>query len=318
MSAEHPIIAITGSSGSGINEVTRAFDQILWNLRARGVFVEGNAFHRYDRAEMKEQIKKAGAEGRNLSHYGPEGNMLDKLDSLFFEYAATGRGKSRHYLHTLEQAQLFGQKPGTFTEWSDIENPTDLLLYKGLHGAAIVDDVDIGAYPDLLIGMTPNVNLEWIRKIRRDTDERGYSQKQVRKSILRRLPDYVNHITPQFARTHINFQTISSIDTSDPFNQDRFPTQEECFVIIHNQKRVIDNFHELVHEIPDAFMSRPDSMVVPGGSLKLAIERILMPKIRELVDRGRQLRGDQPCPEGVRCGLIGRIQHEEEFYAETG
>jgi phosphoribulokinase len=305
MSAEHPIIAITGSSGSGINEVTSAFDHILWKLGARGVFIEGNAFHRYDRRTMQVELDKAAREGRQLSHYGPEGNMLDKLDSLFFEYAATGRGMSRHYLHTQAQADKYSQPVGTFTEWKQTENNTDLLLYKGLHGAAIVDDIDIAGYPDLLVGMVPNVNLEWIRKIRRDTKERGYSLQQVRESILRRLPDYVNHITPQFSRTHINFQTISSIDTSDPFNQDRFPTQEECFIVIHNQKNIIPDFHLLVQEIPDAFMSRPDSVVIPGGKLMLALETMFMPLISNLVKRGRELRGDQPCADGVNCGLIG-------------
>ena len=305
MSAEHPIIAITGSSGSGINEVTRAFNHMLWKLDARGVFIEGNAFHRYDRATMQQELDKAAREGRQLSHYGPEGNMLDKLDSLFFEYAATGSGMSRHYLHTQAQADKYGQPVGTFTPWKETEKDTDLLLYKGLHGAAVVDDIDIGIYPDLLIGMVPNVNLEWIRKIQRDTNERGYTASQVRESILRRMPDYVAHITPQFSRTHINFQTLSSIDTSDPFNQERFPTQEECFVVIHNQKNVIPNFHRMVYEIPDSFMSRPDSLVIPGGKLMLALERMLMPLIGDLIERSRELREQPIDARRGEAGLVG-------------
>lgn len=307
MSADHPIIAITGSSGSGVTSVTKAFEHILWRVRARGVYIQGNAFHRYGRKAMKAQLRKAEKEGRILSHFGPEGNMLDKLESLFFQYAATGTGLRRYYLHSREEADSFGQKPGTFTPWSEIEPDSDLMVYKGLHGAAIQGDIDISQYPDLLIGMVPNGNLEWIRKISRDTAERGYSTKQVRKSILRRLPDYVRHITPQFARTHINFQTISTIDTSDPFNPTRIPTEDECFVVIHFQNCEVPEFTKLVEKIPGAFMSRPKTIVVPGGKRMVAMEIILTPIVQKMVDRARELRGVEPPPPEFRGSLQGLI-----------
>lgn len=308
MSAEHPIIAITGASGSGVTAVTQAFEHILWRVHARGVYIQGNAFHRYDRKTMKAEIRKAEKEGRILSHFGPEGNMLDKLESLFFEYSATGGGKRRYYLHSREHAEAFGQKPGTFTPWADIEPGSDLMIYKGLHGAAIQDDIDLSQYPDLIIGMVPNLNLEWIHRIRRDTSERNYSLKQVRKSILRRLPDYVSYITPQFSRTHINFQMISTVDTSDPFNQSRIPTDEECYIVIHvqNSFKTVDllTLHE---NIPDSLMSRPDTLVIPGGKRMMAIESIFTPIVEKLVQRGRELRGDKLHSEDVRGGLEGLI-----------
>lgn len=308
MSAEHPIISITGASGSGINAVTQAFEHILWRVRARGVYIQGNAFHRYDRKTMKAELRKAEKEGRRLSHFGLEGNMLDKLDSLFFEYSATGGGKRRYYLGSLEHAEIFGQKPGTFTPWADIEPGSDLMIYKGLHGAAIQDDIDLSQYPDLIIGMVPNVNLEWIQRIRRDTTERNYSPKQVKKSILRRLPDYVNYITPQFSRTHINFQKISTIDTSDPFNQSRVPTEEECFIVIHvqNNSEYVD-LKSLHNDITDSIMSRPDTLVIPGGKQMMAIESIFTPIVEKLVQRGRELRGDKPYSKDFRGGLEGLI-----------
>ena len=307
MSAEHPIISITGASGSGTNAVTQAFEHILFRVRAKGEYIQGNAFHRFDRRAMRQQIRNADKEGRVLSHFGPEGNMLDKLDSLFFEYAHTGRGKRRYYLHSQEHADNFNQKPGTFTDWEDIEPGSDLLLYKGLHGAAVHEDIDLSVYPDLLIGMVPNVNLEWIRRIRRDTAERGYTEKQVRKSILRRLPDYVTHITPQFSRTHINFQTVSTIDTSDPFNQTRFPSDEECFIVIHDQGKIVEDCSSVCDEIPDAFLSRPDTIVIPGGKRMMAIETIFTPIIQKLVDKARELRAEKPRPKGFRGGLHGLI-----------
>lgn len=307
MSAEHPIIAITGSSGSGVTFVTRAFEHILWRVPAKGVYIQGNAFHRHDRRQMKKALHKAEKEGRILSHFGPEGNELDKLESLFFEYSVRGTGKRRYYLHTEEDAARFGQEPGTFTPWEDIDPNSDLMVYKGLHGAAIDGDIDISQYPDLLIGVVPNVNLEWIRKISRDTADRGYSLEQVRKSILRRMPDYVRHITPQFTRTHINFQTISTIDTSNPFDPERIPTEDECFVVIHFQNCELPDFCGLCEAIPGAFMSRRQTIVVPGGKRMMAMELILTPIIQRMVDRGRELRGEPPPPPDFQGGLEGLI-----------
>ncbi len=307
MSAKHPIIAITGSSGSGVTAVTQAIEHILWRVPANGVYIQGNAFHRYDRKTMKAELHKAEQQGGNLSHFGPEGNMLDKLESLFHEYSATGRGRRRYYLHSQEDADNFSQKPGTFTPWTDIEPGSDLLVYKGLHGAAVVDDIDISQYPDLLIGMVPNINLEWIRKISRDTTERGYSPEQVRNSILRRLPDYIEHITPQFSRTHINFQMISTIDTSDPFNPSRIPTDEECYVVIHGNDERFKDFVSLRENIPDSFLSRPNTLVIPGGKRMMALESIFTPVIKNLVDRGRELRDEKPHPKGFRGALLGMV-----------
>lgn len=307
MSAEHPIIAITGSSGSGVTSVTEALQHILWRVRALGVYIQGNSFHRYDRKTMETELLQAQQEGRNLSHFGPEGNMLDKLDSLFFEYSARGQGKSRYYLHSEEHAKQFDQEPGTFTPWTEIEHGSDLMVYKGLHGAAIQDDIDLSQYPDLLIGMVPNVNLEWIRKISRDPSERGYSSEEVRQSILQRLPDYINHIAPQFSRTHINFQTVSAIDTSDPFNTSRIPNEDDCFIIIHTQNGRDFDLINLHKKIPDSFMSRPNNLVIPGGKRMMAIENIFTPIIEDMVSSARELRGDKPYAADFRGGLQGLI-----------
>ena len=307
MSAKHPIIAITGSSGSGVTSVTQAIEHILWRVRARGVYIQGNAFHRYDRKTMEYELSRAQKEGRALSHFGPEGNMLEKLESLFAQYSETGTGQRRYYLQSKEHAQKFNQESGTFTPWTDIESGSDLMIYKGLHGAAIHDDMDLSQYPDLLIGMVPNTNLEWIRKISRDTSERGYSVEQVRESILHRLPDYVNHITPQFSRTHINFQMISAIDTSDPFDPARIPNEDDCFVIIHTQNGRDFGLKGLCDMIPDSFMSRPNNLVIPGGKRMMAIESIFTPIIEDLVSKGRELRGDSPHPDSYRGEIQGLI-----------
>jgi len=307
MSEEFPIVAITGASGSGSSSITKAFEHIFWRERVKAAYIQGSAFHRYGRKEMKKKARIAREEGWELSHFGPDANHLDKLESLFHQYAATGTGMYRYYLHSKDLAANWGQKGGTLTPWEELDPDTDLLLYRGLHGAAIDGDIDISIYPDLIIGMVPNVNLEWIRKITRDTSLRGYSRKAVHKAILRRLPDYVRHITPQFERTHINIQMMATVDTSDPFAETQEPTKDECFIIIHFQKVKTPDFQELLRMFPGSFMSRRNMLVVPGGMMIGAIEVVLMPLIHDLVKRSREIRNITDVPKSRGAGLLGSL-----------
>ncbi len=308
MSEEFPIVAITGASGSGSSSITKAFEHIFFRERVRAAYIQGSAFHRYGRKEMKQRAREAREEGWELSHFGPDANHLDKLESLFYQYAATGTGMNRYYLHSKKIATDWGQKVGTLTPWKELDGDTDLLLYRGLHGAAIDGDIDISSYPDLLIGMVPNVNLEWIRKIKRDTSLRGYSQKAVKKTILRRMSDYVNHITPQFSRTHINIQMIATVDTSDPFSAKEEPTKDECYIVINFQNVKKPDYHELMSLLPGSFMSRRDTLVVPGGMMISAIEVVLMPLVHDLVQRSREIRNITDVPKSRGAGLLGALQ----------
>lgn len=305
MSEEFPIVAITGSSGSGSSAITKAFEHMFWRERVKAAYIQGNAFHRYGRKEMINEAQKAQEKGRVLSHFGPDANHLDKLETLFFQYAATGTGVYRYYLHSEKMAANWGQKAGTFTPWENIDSDTDLLLYRGLHGAAIDGDIDISSYPDLLVGIAPNVNLEWIRKIKRDTSLRGYSPEAVRKSILDRMSDYVRHITPQFSRTHINIQMVATVDTSDPFTMSEEPTNDECFLVIHFQKVETPDFPSMLKLLPGSFVSNKDTIVVPGGMLTQAIEVVLMPLVHQLIIKSRKIRNISNVPKTRGAGLLG-------------
>ena len=307
MSEEFPIVAITGASGSGSSSITKAFEHIFFRERVRAAYIQGSAFHRCDRKEMKKQVLKAREEDQELSHFGPDANHLDKLETLFFQYASTGTGMSRYYLHSKKIAAEWGQESGTLTPWKELDSDTDLLLYRGLHGAAIDGDIDISSYPDLLIGMVPNVNLEWIRKIKRDTSLRGYSRKAVRKMILRRMSDYVHHITPQFSRTHINIQMVATVDTSDPFGVDQEPDKDECFLVIHFQNVKMPDINSLLEMLPGSFLSRSNTLVVPGGMMIGTIEVILMPLIHDLVKRSREIRNITDVPKSRGAGLLGAL-----------
>ena len=291
MSKKYPIIAVTGSSGAGTTTVKNAFEHIFYREKIKPVVVEGDSFHRYDRKQMKEAIAAAQKEGRIVSHFGPEGNDFPKIEELFKTYSESGTGKRRYYIHSAEEGEPWGQEPGTFTPWQDLEPASDLLFYEGLHGGVVHGNVNVAQYVDLLIGVVPIVNLEWIQKIHRDTSQRGYSPEAVTDTILRRMHDYVHYITPQFSRTHINFQRVPTVDTSNPFIARDIPTPDESFIVIRFRDPKKINFPYLLSMIQDSFMSRPNNLVVPGGKMGFAMEIILNPIIEELINNSRKIRG---------------------------
>jgi len=296
MSVAHPIIAVTGSSGAGTTSVTRTFQHIFRREKIAAALVEGDSFHRYDRAEMSSAMEDAARRGNaHFSHFGPEANLFEDLETLFREYAAGGRGRVRRYLHGETQAALFRQEAGTFTPWIDVPQPSDLLFYEGLHGGVVTERVNVAQHVDLLVGVVPTINLEWIQKLHRDKSLRGYSTDAVVNTILRRMPDYVNYICPQFARTHINFQRVPTVDTSNPFVARDIPTADESFVVIRfADPRGID-FPYLLAMLHDSFMSRPNIIVVPGGRMELAMQLVFTPMILRLMDnRRRALRQAAP------------------------
>jgi len=286
MSKKHPIIAVTGSSGAGTTTVKVAFEHIFLREGVNPVVIEGDSYHRYDRASMKVAMKEAEESGNHsFSHFGPEANVFDKLEETFKSYGETGSCERRYYLHSDEEAEPFGQKPGEFTPWEKIETGTDLLFYEGLHGGIVTDDADVARYVDLLIGVVPIVNLEWIQKIFRDCEQRGYSTEAVTDTILRRMHDYVHYITPQFSRTDINFQRVPTVDTSNPFIARDIPTADESFVVIRfkDPKALDIDFSYLTNMLKDSFMSRRNTIVVPAGKMGFAMEIILAPIIENML-----------------------------------
>lgn len=289
MSKKHPIIAVIGSSGAGTTTVQHTFDQIFRREGIKAVFVEGDSYHRYDRVSMKVAIAEAERDGNpHLSHFSPEANLLTELQDLFKQYGATGSGQRRFYVHDSKEAVIHGSEPGTFTEWQPLPDDTDLLLYEGLHGAVINEHVNLPEHADLKIGVVPVINLEWTQKIHRDRGLRGYSTEAVMDTILRRMPDYVRTICPQFAFTDINFQRVPTVDTSNPFISRWIPTPDESLVVIRFAKPRGFDFPYLVSMIQGSFMSRANSIVIPGGKLDLAMQLILTPIILRMVDNKRK------------------------------
>jgi phosphoribulokinase len=292
MSKKNPVVVVTGSSGAGTTFVKRAFEHIFNKEGITPLIVEGDSYHKYDRVAMKKAVAEAEAQGnKNLSHFGPDANEFDKIEKTFKDYGTTGQCDRRYYIHSDEEAVEHNARlnsnlnPGEFTPWEKVGAGTDLLFYEGLHGAVVADGVNMAQYGDLKIGVVPSVNLEWIQKISRDNAERGYSAEDTVDTILRRMPDYINYITPQFSQTDINFQRIATVDTSNPFITRDIPTPDESLVVIRFKdlnKTPVD-FPTVKSMIEGSFMSRRNTIVVPGNKMGLAMEIILYPIIHDLI-----------------------------------
>jgi phosphoribulokinase len=291
MSKKHPIVVITGSSGAGTSTVKKALVSIFLRQKIKSVVVEGDSFHRYDRAAMQQKMDQAIQAGQNFSHFGPGANELERLADLFETYGETGGGQKRYYLHDHDEARAHNRRlglnldPGQFTPWEDIEAGTDMMFYEGLHGLVKTDEVDLTRHVDLKVGVVPIVNLEWIQKIHRDNADRGYSEDVIVDNILRRMPDYVKYITPQFSQTDINFQRVATVDTSNPFIARDIPTLDESFVVIHirNLEKIKVDFQELLKMLNGSFMTKPNTIVVPAGKMIFAMQLITNPLIQDLM-----------------------------------
>jgi len=289
MSRKHPILSITGSSGAGTSTVKQTFEHIFFRENVGACFIEGDAFHRYNRQQMKAAMADAEEAGnKNFSHFGPEANLLSELEDVFRQYNETGTGRTRHYVHDDEESDRFGVAPGEFTEWESFPEGTDLMFYEGLHGAVKTEQADVAQYADLKVGVVPVTNLEWIQKIHRDKAARGYSAEAITDTILRRMPDYIEYICPQFTNTDINFQRVPIVDTSNPFIARWIPTADESMVVIRFANPAGIDFPYLLTMIDNSFMSRPNVIVVPGGKIDLAMQLIFTPLVLQMVERKRR------------------------------
>jgi phosphoribulokinase len=289
MSQRHPIISVTGSSGAGTTTVKHTFEQIFRREQVAYATIEGDAFHRFDRVGMAAEIARRESHGdHSFSHFGPDANLLAELHDVFHTYGCSGTGRTRQYVHDEYEAAQMGCPPGTFTEWTELATETDLLFYEGLHGVYRSESLDIAGLADLRIGVVPVINLEWIQKVHRDRSSRGHSTEAVMDAILRRMPEYVHHICPQFTLTDINFQRVPTVDTSNPFVARYIPTADESIVVIRFRDPVGIDFPYLLSMIERSFMSRANSLVIPGGKLDLAMQLILTPMVHRLIERKRK------------------------------
>ena len=311
MSVRHPIVAITGSTGSGLSTVRHAFKDIFRRLSIKPAIVHGDGFRRYSERQFSALLQEARGSGRLLSWFGPECNHFQELEAFFMAYGETGSGITREYAHNTARARELGVSVGEFTPWAPLPPSSDLMLYEGQHGGVVAQTwtrrkvdarhfppevdrrsgrkgVDVAQYVDLLVGIVPAINLEWIQKIHRDCSKTQCSEEESVETILRRMDDYIHYIVPQFGLTDVNIQRMPLVDTSNPFVARDVPKPDESILIIHFRDSKRHDFTELMRRIPGARMSRPTTMIAPGGKLKHALEAICSPLLREMMEQRQQ------------------------------
>jgi phosphoribulokinase len=307
MSLNHPIVAVTGSTGAGLSTVRHAFKDICRRLAIKPALVHGDSFRRYSESQFSALLDESRASGRHLSWFGPECNHFAELEALFRTYGETGSGIVRDYAHNESHARELAVAVGEFTPWHPIPQGSDILLYEGQHGGVKADtwrrrkesadfppDVDrrknavginIAQHVDLLIGIVPAINLEWIQKIHRECDRGHCTPQQSVETILRRMDDYLHFIVPQFGLTDINIQRVPLVDTSNPFIARDVPTPDESALVIHFRDRKRHNFTDMLSRLPGSRMTRPTTMVVPGGELRLALSVICGPLLEDMMEK---------------------------------
>lgn len=310
MSQQHPIVAVTGSAGAGLSTVRHAFKFIFRRLGITPAIVHGDGFRRYTERQFSALLDEARGSGRRVSWFGPECNHFQELEAFFRTYGECGSGLYRQYAHSPEHGAELGVPMGEFTDWKPLAAGSDLLFYEGQHGGLRADTwtrrkadsnhippeidrragnrgIDVARHVDLLIGVAPAINLEWIQKIHRDCSKGLCSSEESVETILRRMDDYIHYIVPQFGLTDINIQRMPLVDTSNPFIARDVPVAEESICILHFRDRKRYDFPSLLKSIPGARMTRPSTMVIPSGKLRLSLEVVCAPILAEFMEARR-------------------------------
>ena len=75
-----------------------------------------------------------------------------------------------------------------------------------------------------------------------------------------------------------------------PSRLHRLPTADESLVVIRFANPRGFDFPYLLSMLHDSFMSRANTLVVPGGKMELARQLIFTPMILRLIERRRQQR----------------------------
>lgn len=311
MSKQHPVIAVTGASGAGTTAVQQAFKEIFFRQKINAAFVQGDGFLRYSETESEKIISQALADEKPVSCYGPELNDFARLESCLQSYSEKGHCTTRARV-TRESQHLHNVSVGEFTQWQQSIADSDCLFYEGMHGGVVAqtwtrrkthnDDaprrvndrrsarsagVNAAQYVDLLIGVAPAINLEWIQRIQHDQHNRKQSAEQVTANILDQLQDYIHFIIPQLSITDINFQRMPVVDTSNPFDQRAVPTEKESIVVISFKEPSKYDLHSYLARIHGSFVSRRNSLVIPGGQLQHALDIICAPLIESLIQQSK-------------------------------
>jgi phosphoribulokinase len=235
-------------------------------------------------------MKRAGGQQPHFSHFGPEANLLEELGDLFKSpMARPASGKVRKYLHDAEEAEPYGQQSGEFTPWQDIPADTDLMFYEGLHGACRQrHDRHRAAGRPAASASCRRSTSNGSRSCTATRTSAATRQRRSRTPSCAACPTTSTTSRPQFSRTHVNFQRVPTVDTSNPFIARDIPTADESFVVIRfaNSKGI--DFPYLLSMIHNSFMSRPNTSWFPAARWNWRCRLIFTPLILRMIENRKR------------------------------
>lgn len=162
MSAKHPVIAVTGSSGAGTTTTSLAFRKIFAQLNLHAAEVEGDSFHRYTRPEMDMAIRKARDAGRHIATSAPRLTTSACWNKPSLNTVRAAKGNLANICIPTTKPYR-GIRYRGHSPPQPLPEPTDVLFYEGLHGGVVTPQHNVAQHVDLLVGVVPIVNLEWIQ-----------------------------------------------------------------------------------------------------------------------------------------------------------
>ena len=232
MSVKHPIISVTGSSGAGTTSVKTTFKRIFNRETVNAA--SSMAMHSIAMtAQMKRVMaEEAEREINHFSHFGPECQPAGGTGRVYSGISAKPEPEKPGTTCTTRKKRTCTARPGTFSAWEDIDPEYRIIVLRRTAWRGGDRRRQPGAALRPKIGVVPVVNLEWIQKIHRDKMDRGYSTQAIKDTILRRMPDYLDYICPQFSQTDINFPARADRRYIERLCARWIPTPDESMVVI--------------------------------------------------------------------------------------
>jgi phosphoribulokinase len=311
MSEKHPIIAVTGMAGAGLSTVRHAFKDLFSRDRTSSPpSCMAMASAAIPTASSPRCWKKRATAIGAFPGSARNAIISRNWNSFSRPMPKPAAAWCANTPTTTRAPPLLGVKAGEFTPWKPLNSRLGPAVLRrpawrrdrqyldprqvdSRHFPPEIDrrvgkpGIDVAQHVDLLIGVVPAINLEWIQKIHRDCAKGRTAPEDSLETILRRMDDYIHYIVPQFGLTDINIQRMPLVDTSNPFIARDVPTPDESVLVIHFRDRKRHDFPALLRRIPGSRMTRPTTMLVPGGELRLALSVICGPLVEEMMEKQR-------------------------------
>ena len=167
MSAKHPVIAVTGFSGAGTTTTGVAFRKIFQQLNIRAAELEATASTLHPAGNGRGDPQGARS-GRDISYFGPGPTTSACCSRALSSTAKRHRPFAQVPAH-LRRSGAYNPGAGHLHPVGATAGADRRAVLRGAARRCGREHHDVASHVDLLVGVVPIVNLEWIQKLIRDT-----------------------------------------------------------------------------------------------------------------------------------------------------